>query len=207
MLWDVKLASGSWWMARDCWWGFLVKKVGWECSEGLQRLRNSFPCLAFRWACSSPVPFIKSHYTCALHLHNHRRTLVSPSSSLCISWVTAEWGAAFQMEAVHKASVRNPGRCFPDAVWRGWGSSSCWCGRLLPKTVASSDCNLLTLLQKLLKDRGQLGCTWHLTANPYFLGTGEDLVICVWLMFTQCAINFLWEHRYFYLDLIWISKQ
>lgn len=65
------------------------------------------------------------------------------------------------------------------------------------KQVASSDYNLLTLMQRLLKNRGQLGCTWHLTANPYFPGMGEELVICVWLTFTQCAIHFLWEHRYF----------
>lgn len=125
-----------------------------------------------------------------LHLHHHRRMLVSPG------WLLSE-GAAFQMQAFQMASVRNPGRCFPAAASRGWGSSSCCCGMLLPKTVASSDYSCLMLIQRLLKDRGQLGCTWHWTANPYFLGTSEQLVISVWLTFTHCAIHFLWEHRYF----------
>lgn len=172
----------------------MVRKVSWQCSEDLQRLRNGFLVLLS----GGPVPLQSPHKKpLYLHLHNHRRMLVSASSSPCVSWVTAEGGSSLPDEAFHKASIRNPGRCFPDAARRDWSSGSCCCGMLLPKTVVSSDYNFLMLIQRLLKDRGQLGCTWHLTANPCFPGTSEQLVICVWLTFTQCAIHFLWEHGYF----------
>lgn len=97
----------------------------------------------------------------------------------------------------------------PGLDW-GRGSGSCSYGRLFPTTVANSGYNFLTLIQRLQKEGGRFVCTGvhgTLTANPYCLGIGEQLVSCVLLAFAQSGISFLWKHRSQLLDLICISQQ
>lgn len=139
--------------------GFSVRKVNWECSEYLRRLRKGFLLLLLGQSVPLPVPREETTTPALAATFS-----IAAAARVSLGWLLREGPALPQGREPRAGVLMLPG-------W-GWGSGSSCCGRLSPKTVAGSGYNFPTLAQRLQEEGGRCGCTDACaapTADPCFL--------------------------------------